>query len=234
MTLSVMQPYLFPYIGYFQLLKACDRFVFYDDVNYIRQGWINRNRILVGGQPWLFSVPLDNPSSFRPIREVHVHPRLYPGWRAKFLRTFTQNYSKTPGFPFVMDTLQVVLAPEGGPINVMAANSIRLVWNYLGLSHDWVDSSRNYQNGSLSGQDRVLDICGREGADAYLNLPGGSELYSAASFAAARVRLSFLKPMLVPYPQNSREFVPSLSIVDVLCHNSRSAVVDMLGAYEVV
>src|SRR4051812_42347879 len=98
MRLAIMQPYIFPYIGYFQLIAAVDAFVIYDDVNYIKQGWINRNRILFNGKDLLFTVPLENASSFKKINEVSVHKHLYEGWKVKFGKSLRATYFKAPYF----------------------------------------------------------------------------------------------------------------------------------------
>ena len=72
MKLAIMQPYLFPYLGYFQLIAAVDKFVFYDDVNFIKNGWINRNRLLISGKVNYITIPLSGASSFLKINQVLV------------------------------------------------------------------------------------------------------------------------------------------------------------------
>src|SRR5687768_13108726 len=96
MKLAIMQPYLFPYIGYFQLMHAADKFVVYDDVNYIKGGWVNRNRILVNGKPHMFTLPLKNAGSNIKINEIEVSGGELMKWREKFLRTLQQAYAKAP------------------------------------------------------------------------------------------------------------------------------------------
>ncbi|MDR6194877.1 WbqC family protein [Siphonobacter sp. SORGH_AS_0500] len=99
MTLAIMQPYLFPYIGYFQLLNAVDKFVIYDDVAFINRGWINRNSILNNGKAQLFTVPLKEASQNKLIHEISIDTD--QKWRDKLLKTIQQNYKKAPHFAAV-------------------------------------------------------------------------------------------------------------------------------------
>lgn len=87
MKIAIMQPYIFPYIGYFQLINAVDKFIIYDDVNYIKQGWINRNKILLNNEDYLFTFPLKNASSYKKINEIELSENLYSKWKIKFFKT---------------------------------------------------------------------------------------------------------------------------------------------------
>ena len=230
MKLAVMQPYFFPYIGYFQLVAAVDRLVILDDVNFIKQGWINRNRILVKCCPFLFSIPLRHPSSFSPIYET----RLASGTHAylKLLMTIEQAYRKAPNFEPIYNLVRKVCEHKTEFIGQLALESILAVVEYLGVSTEIISTSRYYGNSDLKGAERVLDICLREGAAEYVNLPGGEALYDKGGFADASVNLRFLQPKPSVYPQFGCPFVPSLSIIDVLMFNHRDAVRAMLNQYE--
>ena len=94
MKLAIMQPYLFPYIGYYQLINSVDKFIIYDDVNFIKQGWLNRNSILVNGKRNLFTVPLENQSSFTKINETLINQKFYPIWKKKFSRQLNKIITK--------------------------------------------------------------------------------------------------------------------------------------------
>src|SRR4051812_4492478 len=102
-----MQPYLLPYIGYFQLIAAVDRFLFLDDVNYINRGWINRNRILLGGKDHLFTLNLKEVSQNKKINEIEIAKD--ERWTAKFLRTVESAYRKAPHYSAVMPILQEIV-----------------------------------------------------------------------------------------------------------------------------
>ena len=94
MKIGIMQPYFLPYIGYWQLLNAVDKYVIYDDVNYIKGGWINRNRILINKEPKYFNVKLNGASPNKLINEVEVSNDNI--WQKKLLKTIEENYKKAP------------------------------------------------------------------------------------------------------------------------------------------
>jgi hypothetical protein len=219
MRLAIMQPYLFPYIGYFQLMAAVDRFVVYDDVAFIKGGWINRNCLRQGGQRQLFTLPLKGASPNRRIADTRIDLPQLPHWLAGFRRTLAQNYGRAPHFERVQALVDDVFEPPW-PTSIATLNlrALRCVAGYLGIDTDIVDSSAGYGNRDLSGQDRVIDICRREGARTYANAIGGRELYDAAAFARHGVALRFLKTGDLRYAQGRGAFVPSLSILDVLMH----------------
>lgn len=234
MKLAIMQPYFFPYIGYFQLISAVDKFVVYDDVSYIRQGWINRNRILLGGKDHMVSVPLVDASSYRMIKDTFIHKERYGAFKEKFSKTLHQAYGKAPFFGDICELVQRVLDSESESISRLAVTSLRVVCGHLGLQTAIVDTSVAYQNGHLHAQERVLDICRKEGASVYVNPPGGTELYQKDAFAGNGIELLFLKPKPISYRQFDNEFVPWLSIIDVLMFNSVESVRAMLHEYEFV
>ena len=164
LALGIMQPYVFPYLGYFQLMAAVDRFVVYDDVAFIKQGWINRNHILVDGAPHRFTIPLHDPSSFRAIDETSVDPAGYAPFVRKFLRTIDQSYQRAACFSPARALVADVFEGFEGSIGTLALRSLRAVARYVGIGTAIVESSHTYGNGHLKAQERVLDICAREGA----------------------------------------------------------------------
>lgn len=232
MKLAIMQPYFFPYIGYFQLIGLVDKFVAYDDVSYIRQGWINRNRILLNGKDHVVSVPLVDASSYRMIKDTLIHKDKYGAFKEKFSKTLLQSYGKAPFNGVVRELVQRVLDSEGVSIGRLAINSLKAVCGYLGLQSAIVDTSAVYQNDHLHAQDRVLDICRKEGASVYVNPPGGAALYQKNVFAENGIELMFLKPKPISYRQYDNEFVPWLSIIDVLMFNPVEKVRAMLSEIE--
>lgn len=231
-----MQPYLFPYIGYFQLIKAVDKFVIYDDVNFIKQGWINRNNILVQGKACLFTVPLKNQSSFSKINEVFVNKVFYDSWRKKILKTIEQSYKKAPFFKEVYHLIDCILDfdSEDVDISTLARNSLLDIAKYLKIDTEFVFSSTIYKNEDLSGKYRVIDICKKENAVHYINPIGGQVLYEKSFFRNKGLELSFIKTLPVDYVQFDNNFVPWLSIVDVLMFNSIEEVNNLLDRFELV
>lgn len=217
MKLAIMQPYLFPYLGYFQLVDAVDRFVFYDDVNYIKGGWINRNRLLLGGGVSWFTIPLNGASPHKKINEVRVQPD--DMWRRKLLASVRHGYSRAPYFRQAHSLLEEILQSGETSLSELACTSIVSVSRYLGLEVQFVHSAGRYGNEALSGSARILDICRQEGATEYHNLPGGEALYSPDSFRAAGIELRFVQCELDEYRQFGSSFQSGLSILDVLMFN---------------
>jgi hypothetical protein len=229
--LAIMQPYLFPYIGYFQLMHAVDRFVVADDLTFIKQGWINRNRLLVNGSPAYFTVPLKRHPADALIREVEIDEGS-GRWRTTMLKTIGNFYRRAPSFEAVYPIVERVI---GGPftrIADMARASLREVCGYLGVEVAIVDSSSAYGNAHLKGQDRVIDTCRAERASDYVNAIGGRALYSPDAFLAHGIRLHFIDTTPIEYPQFGGPFVPSLSVIDVLMFNTASGARELLTRYE--
>ena len=214
MKLAVMQPYFFPYIGYFQLIAAVDKFVVYDDVNYIKRGWINRNNILINGVATLIQVPLSGASQNKLINEVEILNEAK--WKIKLLRTIELNYKKAPLFRAVYDLIQTEINNGHTHIAGLNAESTKAVCKYLGINTQIISSSSHYQNKHLSGQDRILDICKIENAGRYINPIGGMELYDRALFKENNIELNFLQSSAISYSQFNNLFAPYLSIIDVL------------------
>jgi hypothetical protein len=224
MNLAIMQPYFFPYQGYFQLMAAADRFVVYDDVAFIKNGWINRNRILSSSGVEYVTVPLVGAGSSRSIEATRcAPPRL---WRDKILRKLEQAYARASEREVGIELVRRVLQVAGREsIRDLAVASICEVRAFAGISTDILESSSGYGNRAYSGSARVLDICRREAATTYINLPGGRSLYDSSQFESNGVNLRFLCPSLDAYPQSRGDrFVAGLSILDLIMNVSRDEV----------
>jgi hypothetical protein len=229
MRLAIMQPYLFPYMGYFQLMAAVDRWVVYDDVQFIKGGWINRNSVRVGGRPHLFTVPLADASANKPICETGIDQAQFPRWRVRFQKTLQQSYRTAPFLAAVLGLVEETLGARCDTISELNVRTLAAVRDHVGLSTEIVPTSRQYGNEHLRGQERVLDICARERAATYVNAIGGQSLYSTRAFADRGVELWFLKGEGPVYEQGPGEFVPNLSILDAMMHVHPTALREMLG-----
>jgi hypothetical protein len=225
-SLAIMQPYFLPYLGYFQLIAAVDKFVVLDDVNYIRGGWINRNRILIHGQPHLFTVPLLGASQNRHICDISLLGEI--SWREKLLRSLSQAYVRAPYHRHVMSMLDEILHFPSLHLDHFLLNSLQQVMRYLSLQTELQPTSRIYGNHALSGENRIIDICVREDASNYINPIGGMPLYQREHFAQKDILLQFLQTRPSNYHQGKHAHVPGLSIVDVLMHNSTAAIAGLL------
>ncbi|QJX47551.1 WbqC family protein [Hymenobacter taeanensis] len=232
MKLAIMQPYLFPYIGYFQLLNIVDKFIIYDDVNFINKGWINRNNILVNNKASMFTVPLKEASQNKLIKDINVVND--NKWASKLMKSIELSYKKSPYFENVYPIVVNVIDGFSGSISTMAYDSIIQVSQYLEIYTNVVESSSVYNNAYLKGQDRILDICSKEKADCYINPIGGIDLYNKNEFNDRNIQLSFIKSNNVAYSQNSIEFVASLSIIDVLMNNSIDQVKCLLSQFTLI
>lgn len=227
-----MQPYVFPYLGYFQLIQAVDRFIFYDDVNFIKRGWIHRNTILVNGRAHRFSIPLANASQHRLIRAVDLHPTEYPAWQAKFMKTLRQNYRKAPGFEVAYALVEHVLDRPPDSVASLAMDSIRAVVHYLELNREFVVASELTYDRDLRGADKILALCQQQGADEYINPAGGRELYRTADFEERGISLHFMAAESIDYEQFAPPFVPNLSVIDALMFCTPAQIRAMLSHYE--
>jgi len=227
--LAIMQPYLFPYLGYFQVMKAVDQYVVYDDVQFIKGGWINRNNVLMQGEKKLFSIRLLGASPNRLINEVEVDEDF-----DKFLQTMRSYYARAPYRDEVGAMLARICEYPDKNLATFTQHSLEEILGYLSIGTDLVMSSGLQKDTDLKGQDKVLAICEELGAGQYINAIGGQELYSRDDFAAHGIDLKFLQTNPVEYRQLGNEFVSGLSIIDVMMFNSPEAVNTMLDQYELI
>ena len=157
MRIAIMQPYFFPYIGYWQLIHAVDRFVIYDDVNYIIRGWINRNRILINGEPSYITVPLQQASQNRHICEIYL--QAHPIWRDKLVKSVATAYRKAPCFAEVFSVIERIIRHDADNLSDYLVHQLQTLSAFMGINTKFVVTSRCYKNNDLSGQERILDIC---------------------------------------------------------------------------
>ncbi len=232
MKIAIMQPYIFPYIGYFQLINAVDKFIIYDDVNFINKGWINRNRILVNGKDSLFTIPLKEASQNKLINSIEVN--WDNAWKSKFLKTIEQSYKKAPHYQQVLPLIEGLLNTEKSIFSEIIFENLTQVCQYLEIKTEIVPSSSIYHNTHLKAQERIIDICVQEKTDTYINPIGGLELYDKAAFQAIGKELFFIKSKAIRYTQFKNEFVPWLSIIDVLMFCSIHELKETLNTFELI
>ena len=229
MRAAIMQPYFFPYIGYFQLIHAVDKFVIYDDVTYIKQGWINRNRILERDKAGYFTLFTQGASSNKLINEVSV------GHNAKkLIKTLEHNYKKAPFFKTTMSLVESLLRNEEKNLVLFLTHSLKGICEYLMIDTQIMLSSQIKIDVSLKKEQRLIDICKTLGCNVYINAIGGQSLYRPDDFSKAGIRLSFLKPDQFSYRQFDNEFVPWLSILDVMMFNTKSDIYKILDSFELL
>jgi len=229
MTIGIMQPYFMPYIGYFQLMAAVDKYIIYDDVNYIKGGWVARNNLIIGGKKQMFHIELSGASPNKHFNEIFIRDDF-----RKLRKTLQMNYSKATYYNQAMELMEKVFSYEDKRLSHFIAKSFKQILSYLSIDTELIMSSDLQKDNSLKGKDKVIDICRRIGADTYYNAIGGQELYSKEEFQKHGIELYFVKPQEVPYPQTVTPFVPWLSMIDVLMNNSAEDIRELLKAFEIV
>ena len=232
MTVGIMQPYFLPYLGYFQLMRAVDRFVILDDVNYIVKGYINRNSILLNGNGYRFTVPLEKPSRNKLINETKISSNVE--WKDNFLKTIKMAYLKASEFKHVFSLIERMVAYNGNDLTCFLHNSLVSIKEYLGLKTEILISSQIPKDNTLRAQDRIIAICKELKASKYINAIGGQSLYRSEDFHNQNIELSFIKMGDVRYRQFTADFIPNLSMVDVMMFNSNSAIHRLLDIYELI
>lgn len=220
---AVMQPYIFPYLGYFQLANAVDEFIFLDDVTFIKSGYINRNSILLGGQTHRFVLPVHDISSFRTIREHR-----YLDTPQKFLDLLRHAYHKAPCFETVYTLVADVLSADDRSVAAVNGRGVIAVFQYLGIDKVFHFSSLLDPASGLIGEERVIRLCEHRHSSIYINAAGGRTLYDSGRFASKGLALGFIQSRFAEYRQKAPNFVPGLSIIDVLMWNAPEQVVAML------
>jgi hypothetical protein len=232
-SVAIIQPYVFPYIGYFQLLYSVEKVVFYDDVNFIKRGWINRNKILMHQSDFMFTIPLQKASQNKLINEVELaDSKLFI---QKFRQQLQSAYQKAPFYSEVIEVIESVFDAEYQNIGDLAIASILSVCNYLDIELQWMKSSQEFHE--TFGQekaDRLISISKKIGADNYLNPIGGKQLYEKEYFKNQEIELGFIQTGNVSYKQFKNEFVPYLSIIDVLMFNDVDRVKNLLNKFDIV
>ena len=233
MKLGIMQPYFFPYLGYWQLINAVDKFVIYDDVNYIKGGWINRNRILLNGSAHYINMYMNGASSNKKINEIDLEKNVH--MLNKNIKMLEAAYKDAPFFGKVFPLIKKVLYNfDVNNIAEYIENIIREFLIYLDISTEVIMSSNIKKNNCLKAQDKVIEICKILNADEYVNAIGGQSLYSKKAFSEEGIELKFIKENDIVYKQYDNEFVRDLSIIDVLMFNTKEDVKKLLQEYNLI
>jgi hypothetical protein len=232
MTVGIMQPYLFPYIGYFQLIQAVDVFVVYDNIQFTKKGWIHRNRFLQNGADTMFSLSLKKDSDFLDVNQRELADVFFTDDRKKMLNQLRNAYQKAPHFKEVFPIIEQCLMQDERNLFTFIYSTIQAVCSYLEIPTKLMVSSSIEIDHSLRNKHKVLALCHALHAQQYINPSGGVELYEKAEFSADGIALQFIKSQPIVYPQLGSPFVPWLSIVDVMMFNDRASIQTFLRSYE--
>lgn len=229
---AIMQPYIFPYIGYWQLLNVVDTFIIYDDVNFIKRGWVNRNNILNNGKPSMFTIPLIKASQNKLINEIEIVSDSL--WKQKLLKTIVSSYKKAPYFNVTNPMIEEIINNNETNISAYIEFQLKKIASYLNITTTIKIASKEYNNRILKGQDRIIDICIQEKANQYINPIGGVDLYEKNKFTENGIKLNFIKSNNLEYNQFKNSFVPFLSIIDLLMFNSAEEIKEKLLEFTLV
>ncbi len=228
-----MQPYFFPYIGYFQLINSVDEFVIYDNIQFTKKGWINRNRILVNQSDEYITLPLKKDSDYLNVNERFLSDT----WsvdRKKMLNKIVESYRKAPQFERVFAVFEKCLMIDELNLFDFIHHSLKETLKYLSISTKITVSSTIEIDHQLKSEEKVLAICKAQNASTYINSSGGIELYNKERFEQNGIKLQFQKSNSINYLQYKNAFVPWLSIIDVMMFNSPDDINGMLDQYELI
>jgi hypothetical protein len=254
MKIAIMQPYFFPYIGYFQAINVVDKYILYDNVNFIKKAWMNRNRhLLKNANSCYFQVPLKKQSSFRKIHEIELIED--DKWKKQMLKSIFFNYKRSKYFDDVYPLIEYVINYQTNKLTELNFQSIKSVCNYLKIKTEITADSVKYNDieikltaKNIDEKDfpdlklidwqrkviRILEICRIERANIFINAIGGINLYSKNVFLQNGIDLKFIKTKNIEYLQFDNDFVPDLSIIDVMMFNSPEDIRRLLNEYELV
>jgi len=232
MKVAIMQPYFFPYIGYFQLIAASDVFVLHDDVQYIKGGWVNRNRILLNGESRMITFPVQKGNYDLPINARNYVEEKQA--TRDIINLIKQAYAKAPSYQQVFPVVEELLLFEDKNVARFNENLIRCIADYMGLNCKIITSSSMEKDDGLAGEPRVLDMCKRLGATDYTNPIGGTDLYHQETFQQCGITLRFLEAMNERYEQRGDTWVPFLSVIDVLMFNPVEEISQLLTKYRLL
>lgn len=223
-----MQPYFFPYIGYFHLIKSVDEFVIYDNIQYTKKGWINRNRILSNGEDKILTIPIKKDSDYLNIQD-RIIADSWSKDKNKLLNTINDSYKKSPQFNNIFPIVHECLSSLEVNLFKFILNSLTILNSYLEIKTKIITSSDISIDHSLKSQDKVMAICKNLKATTYVNAIGGQELYNVEDFSNKDIKLKFIKSNPLVYKQYKNEFIPWLSILDVLFFNEKKDIIKYLN-----
>ncbi|MES2779040.1 MAG: WbqC family protein [Bacteroidota bacterium] len=230
MKVAIMQPYFLPYIGYFQLINAVDIFVVYDNIEYTKKGWINRNRILVEGKDEFITLPLQKASDYLNINQRSLAETI-DNERLKMLRKIKASYQKAPYFEETIGLTENIIDFKNKNLFTFIFNSIQLIIHHLGMQTKIIQSSAINIDHTLKSEQKVLAICKQLNATSYINPIGGVDLYHKDTFGDQHILLNFLQSNPITYPQYQNEFIPWLSILDVMMFTGKERTKQLLTHY---
>jgi hypothetical protein len=222
MKLAVMQPYFFPYLGYFDLFNMVDEWIFFDSPQYMRHHWLNRNRILHPQSGWQYViVPLRKHHQKTPLNEIEIN--MESDWRGRIVRQLRHYQKHAPHFKAVMCFLEECLALASPNLVETNIRTLRRTCQRLGIekpTHVYSRMNLALPPGGEGPGDWALRISRAHGATEYINRPGGAGLFAEQQFREHHLKLTIQSWTDMPYTCGKYKFEPGLSILDVMMWNS--------------
>jgi len=225
-----MQPYFFPYIGYFQLMNTVDEFIVYDNIEFTKKGWINRNRILVNGKDSFITLPLKKDSDYLHVKERYL-ANTWDSDKIKLRNRIIESYRKAPQFNSAYPVIEKCISFEDANLFNFIFHSLQAIKEYLEIPASLLISSSVMIDHELKAHTKVIEICKARKATKYINPIGGVALYDKVEFQKEGIDLSFLKSNDIIYKQFNNEFIPWLSVIDVMMFNSKEKIKDYLNSH---
>jgi len=226
MKLAIMQPYFLPYIGYFQLINAVDTFVIYDNIQFTKKGWFNRNRFLLNGTEKIFTISLQKDSDFLNVNEKKISDNYN---KKKIVAQFSNAYSKAPYFNTVMPIIEKIINYDNSNLFEYIYNSIKKICKFINIETEIITSSTININHNLKSEEKVISICKALKAITYINPIGGIKLYNKENFYSEDIDLNFIKSDNFEYKQFGDIFIPWLSIIDIIMFNNNEKIGELLN-----
>ena len=232
MKVAIMQPYFLAYVGYYQLIHSVDKFVIYDNLKYNKSSWVNRNRILLNGEDRLFTLPLKSDSDNLNNNERYLADN-YKSERNKIIQWIKHSYKKAPFYNVIIQFIEIIFNQDSRNLFDFIYFSVHQICELLEIETEIIKSSSLKIDHSLKSEAKVIAICKYLNADIYINAIGGKSLYSKDSFSENNIALRFIKARKIEYTQFSNEFIPWLSIIDVLMFNGIDKTKNMLYEFDI-
>ena len=232
-TVAIMQPYFMAYIGYFQLINSVDTFVIYDNIQYTKKGFINRNRILHNGTDKQFTIPIKKDSDYLNVVDRNIS-ETWSKDRKKLLNIINQSYKKSPYYNECIDVINECIMYENYNLFEFIYFSVQKLCSYFNIDTNIIISSDIDIDHSLKSQEKVIAICKQLNAKTYINSIGGTNLYDTKTFKQQNINLNFIKSKTIEYSQFNQEFIPWLSIIDVMMFNDKNTINNYLNQYTLI
>lgn len=229
MKIAIMQPYFIPYISYWQLISLTDTFVIFDDVNFKKKSYINRNNILSGNKSFQITLELQGASQNKLINDIKIGDNLQ-----KLLKSIYINYKKAPFFEIVFPVIQDIFTQNEKKLSNFLGYSLINLCKYMGINSKIIYSSEIDKDNSLRAQEKIISICKKLKATNYINAINGKNLYNYDKFIENKIKLNFIETNFFEYNQFNNNFIPYLSIVDIMMFNDKDQINNMLQNYKLI